>query len=274
MGILEKLENGSLEKRPWWQLINFYRLTGLVLIWLSSWIFMMPFHIETTAPIFEDLWGTIASAFGVVKRVNVKIQQTPDLLSGLFSLVLIIILQLRGIFSVLDETVKQQDKRNNEFLFILLNIISILVHTLFFTIIVKIFLFPDIGDSSIVQNMKKDIAITIFMTFCITGMVLGAQSIAKLLMLLLFGVAIFKNITTISSAFGVYGFIAFMLAAIGFYLEFYAMGFNKEKFLLDMKFLSGKYETLLRQSNTEMKSIKTSVKKTVKAIKNPTKLIK
>ena len=82
---------------------------------------MMPFHIETTAPIFEDLWGTIASAFGVVKRVNVKIQQTPDLLSGLFSLVLIIILQLRGIFSVLDETVKQQDKRNNEFLFILLN---------------------------------------------------------------------------------------------------------------------------------------------------------
>ena len=235
---------------------------------------MIPFHIETTAPVYENLWGTIASAFGIVKRVNVKVQQTPDLISGLFSLILIIILQLRGVFSVLDETVKQKDRKNNEFLFILLNIISILVHTLFFTIIIKMFLFPDVGDSSIVQNMKKDIAITIFMTFCVTGMILGAQSIAKLLMLLLFGVSIFKNITTISASFGFYGFVAIMLATIGFYLEFYAMGFNKEKFILDMKFLSGKYETLLHQSNTEMKSIKTSVKKTVKAIKNPTKLIK
>ena len=52
------------------------------------------------------------------------------------------------------------------------------------------------------------------------------------------------------------------------------MGFNKEKFLLDMKFLSGKYESLLRQGNSEMKSIKTSVKKTVKTIKNPTKILK
>ena len=41
-----------------------------------------------------------------------------------------------------------------------------------------------------------------------------------------------------------------------------------------MKFLSGKYESLLNQGNSEMKAIKTSAKKTIKAIKNPTKLLK
>ena len=274
MGILQKIENGEIEKKSWWQMINFYRLTGLFLIWMSSWIFMMPFYIETTAPVFENLWGTIVAAFGIVKKVNVKIQQVPDLLSGIFSLALIIILQLRGIFSVIDDRVKQEDKKNNELLFVLLNIISIIVHTLFFTIMIKMFLFPDIGQSSVMESLKKDFAITIFMACCITGMILGAQSIAKLLMLLLLGVGIFKNISTVSSTFGIYGFIAILLAAIGFYLEFYAMGFNKEKFLLDMKFLSGKYESLLNQGNSEMKAIKTSAKKTIKAIKNPTKLLK
>ena len=129
------------------------------------------------------------------------------------------------------------------------------MHTLFFTMLIKIFLFPDKGTSALTARLTQNITITLFSTICITGMILGAQNIARLIVIIFSIAALFFNINFVSSTMGVWGFIAILLAAAGFYLEFCFNGFSKEHLLIDLAFIAGKYDRLELKSKDESKNI-------------------
>ena len=103
-------------KKNWWNYVDFFKLTGLLLIWVSAWLFMLP------------------------SKMKINVWQLPDLLSSVFALILMTILQLRGIFSFVPKLSKQKESKSIE---ITLNTLSIIVHTLFFTMLVKVFIFPN-----------------------------------------------------------------------------------------------------------------------------------
>ena len=240
-------------KTPWWNIINFYKLIGLVLIWTSAWLFMMPLKVDIASPYFNNIWGEILSVLGVYKQQTITSQQRPDFMSALVALVLMSILQFRGIFNFTEEEKNPAlAKEARRPLNVILNLLSIHVHTLFFTMLTKIFLFPNTGMSvSMMDKLKSDIIMTIFAAVSITGMVLGAQSLARLLLIIFSAVCVFKNISFINQALGVWGFIAILFSAAGFYLEFLGGGVNKTKILMDLNFLIGKYDTMELKSKKE-----------------------
>lgn len=137
-----------------------------------------------------------------------------------------------------------------------MNIFSIIVHTLFFTMLVKIFVFPNNGTSTILQNLQANIAVTIFTAITIAGMIFGVQSIAKILMILFVLVSMFKNINFVNSTLGPWGFVAMITATCGFYLEFCFDGFNRHNLLLDLNFFLGKYNNLQLMAQEEFSELK------------------
>lgn len=251
--------------KKWFEIIDFYRLTGIVCIWISSWIFMIPWKTDITSPYFENFWGALFAFFGAAAKKTATVQQTPDLMCGLFALLVISVLQLRGILNIFDTSkFSEKDFKEHKFLIVLMNILSIIVHTLFFTMLIKIFLFPDKGDSSMIVRLKQDFGITIFATICITGMILGGTAIAKLILIIFSLAAIFMNVSFVSSTMGIWGFIAILFAAAGFYLEFCFNGFKKENLLIDLALISGKYEKLELKANDESAKMRSEIKNTAK----------
>ena len=232
-------------KKTWYQVIDFYRLTGLTLIWIASWIFMLPCKTDITSPFYNNIWGALFAMFGATVEKTVEAQQTPDLVSGVVALCVITILKLRGILSLTNNVhFSQADSKRHKALIILLDLISIIVHTLFFTMLVKIFLFPDKGVSSLTEQVQTNIKLLVFTAVCVTAMVVGAASLAKLFMILFVIVSIFLNVNFVSNAIGIWGFVAILMSASGFYLEFCHDTFNKKTLLLDAAFLAGKYDRI------------------------------
>ena len=243
-------------KKKWYQTVDFFKLTGMVFLWVSAWLFMIPHQVDVQSPFFDNVWGAFLAVFGASKPESNNAQQLPDLMSGLAALFLMIVLQLRGIFSVQVSTEKDKKQSKNA-LVVFLNMVSVLVHTLFFTMLVKIFLFPATGASvGIYEAMKLNVGITIFTACMVTGMVFGVPSISKLFMVLLFAVGVFKNISLISSIMGVTGFVAAVFAVLGFYLEFLAGGIDKNKIIADLSVLSGHYESLSANALTEGEKVR------------------
>ncbi|MCI6316627.1 MAG: hypothetical protein SO238_10705 [Treponema sp.] len=242
-------------KRPWYKIIDFYRLTGLTLLWISSWLFMLPSKANIQTPFFNNIWGELLTVLGISKNQTIAAQQTPDLISGLIALLVITILQLRGILSVAIPKSEKTEKENPG-LYTVMNIFSIIVHTLFFTMLVKIFVFPNNGTSTILQNLQANIAVTIFTAITIAGMIFGAQSIAKILMILFVLVSMFKNINFVNSTLGPWGFVAMITATCGFYLEFCFDSFNRHNLLLDLNFFLGKYNNLQLMAQEEFSELK------------------
>lgn len=259
------------KNKQWYQIINFYKLTGLVLIWVSSWLFMTPFLIETNGLVFQNIWGKLLSFIGIVSKENVVVQQKPDLFCGIFSLLFIIILQLRGIFSVIDEKKDIYQKKSYELLFILLNVLSIIIHTLYFSLIIKIFVFPELNQSFVSRDIYRNLVFIIFLACSVTAIILSVQSVAKLVMILLLVFCIVKNISVVSDILGVYGFVAILLSAIGFYLEIYSEGINKQKLLIDIKLLACNYDLLIDSSKEEMLKFNKTNKKHLFKISNKKK---
>ncbi len=237
-------------KKNWWNSVDFFKLTGLLFIWISAWLFMLPSKMKINEPYFENIWGNIFAFLGFSKIKTVKVWQVPDLLSSVFALILMTILQLRGIFSFIPKLSKQKENKAIE---IILNILSIIVHTLFFTMLIKVFIFPSTETSTFLQQLKNDTFMTIFSTVCITGMLLGARTISRLLLVVFSFAAIFKNINFMSSSLGIWGFVAIICAVVGFYLEFCTDGFDKTRFLMDLHFLTGKYDSLILKELKENK---------------------
>lgn len=217
---------------------DFYWLAGLLLLWTASWILMLPFQIEKSVPLYENVWGAFLNLFGFNKKISVTVQQTPDFLSGIISLLLILILHLRGIFTV---TVKVPQSRNEKLMTVLQNLLSITVHTLFFTVIFKIFLFPQTGNSSFMTLFQKNIGIAVFVCCSLAGIVLGTPSLSKILLLLFIVISIFINVMTVSDILGLYGFFGVLFTGAGFYLEFFVGGFDSKRFLIELKLYTGRY---------------------------------
>lgn len=257
-------------KKNWWNYVDFFKLTGLLLIWVSAWLFMLPSKMKINEPYFENIWGNIFAFLGFSKIKTVKVWQLPDLLSSVFALILMTILQLRGIFSFVPKLSKQKESKSIE---ITLNTLSIIVHTLFFTMLVKVFIFPNTETSNFMQQLKNDMFMTIFCTICITGMILGARAISRLLLVIFSFYAIFKNINFMSTSLGIWGFAAIVCAVVGFYLEFCTDGFDKTRLLMDLHFLAGNYDSLVLKENEKeslvekkdslpLKSVNNSINKT------------
>lgn len=242
--------------KKWFEVIDFYRLSGIVLIWISAWIFMIPWKTDITLPYFDNVWGTLFAFFGAAAEKNVKIQQIPDLLSGLFSLGLIFILHLRGILSITYRNrLSEEDRKKHKPLIVCMNILSIIVHTLFFAMLIKIFLFPDKGNSTAIARLQQNFSVTFLSAVCITGMILGGTAISKVLIIIFSLTAIFFNVNFVSSTMGLWGFIAIIFAASGFYLEFCIDGFKKENIMIDLACISGKYEKLELKAKDEISRI-------------------
>ena len=250
-----------MKRKKWYETIDFFKLTGLTLLWVSAWLFMVPHQVDIQSPFFDNIWGAFLKVFGVSKAETSSAQQLPDLMSALAALFIMIILQLRGIFSFTaanyDFSSDSSEKKDSTAVIVILNIISVLVHTLFFTMLIKIFLFPDNGaTASIYESMKLNFGITIFTVCMVTGMLFAVPSLSRLFMVLLFAVGIFKNISVISSIMGLTGFIAVLCGVLGFYLEFLAGSFDKNKMLADFAVLSGHYENLYSSASLESKKVR------------------
>ena len=95
-------------KKKWYEIIDYYRLTGIVLLWTASWIFMIPWKTEIISPFYNNIWGALFAVFGAAAQKSVEVQQAPDLASGFFALVLIIVLQLREIQNATNSLLLQQ----------------------------------------------------------------------------------------------------------------------------------------------------------------------
>ena len=259
-----------MKRKKWYETIDFFKLTGLTLLWVSAWLFMVPHQVDIQSPFFDNVWGAFLKVFGASKAETSSAQQLPDLMSGLAALFIMIILQLRGVFSLTtpcDFSSGSSEKKGNGAVIVFLNIISVLVHTLFFTMLVKIFLFPDNGaTASIYESMKLNFGITIFTVAMVTGMLFAVPSLSRIFMVLLFAVGIFKNISVISSIMGLTGFIAALCGVLGFYLEFIAGGFDKNKMLADLAVLSGHYESLYSSASLESKKVRELGKNAVAGI--------
>ncbi len=252
--------------KKWFEVIDFYRLTGLVCIWISSWIFMIPWKADITSPYFDNFWGALFAFFGAAAKKTATIQQTPDLICGIFALCVIVVLNLRGILNIADNSkFSEQDLKEHKLLIVCLNILSIIVHTLFFTLLIKIFLFPDKGDSAIMSRLKQNFGVTIFAAVCITGMILGSVSISKILLIIFSFVTIFLNVSFVSSTMGAWGFVAILLAAIGFYLEFCFDSFNKKNLAVDLALLAGRYDKLELKASEESEKMRSEVKNFAKS---------
>ncbi len=242
--------------KKWHETIDFYKLTGIVFLWVSAWIFMIPHSVDVNTPFFDNIWGAFFSVLGFSRKETSTSQQLPDLMSGLFSLLVMIVLQLRGIFSVVGNDDNQESRKSCRALVTFLNILSILVHALFFSMMVKIFLFPETGASvSIYDRMKENLGVTVFAACSVGAMVFAVPSVSRLFLVLLFAVGVFKNISLVSGIMGVSGFAAVLFAAVGFYLEFASGSFDKESLLLDLNILSGRYKTLLKDAESESEKI-------------------
>ena len=232
-------------RKKWYEIIDFYRLTGLVLIWVSSWILMIPWKADITSPYFNNIWGALFALFGAVAEKTVKTQQSPDLLCGLLGLLLMTILQFRGIINITgSQKLSETDSKRNKCLIVCMNLLSIIVHTLFFTLLIKIFIFPDKGASSMLERLQQNLIITLFAAVCIAGMIFGAVSLSKIFLIIFSLAAMFFNINFVSSVMGVWGFIAILFSISGFYLEFCFKSFNRDHLLIDLAFLLGHYDKL------------------------------
>ena len=177
------LKNAERKRKTQWSIFSNGFTTGLVCLWVSSWLLMYPHRMLVEVPLFDSVWGAFFKAFGVSAKHNAGIQQQPDLLCGIAALVVMTIMQLRGIFRVtLFDGVSSGENQNHRALKIVLNLLSITVHTLFFTMIIKVFLFPETGMSAFpsIERMKTDFFLTLFSVFCIAGMIFSVQSVAKL----------------------------------------------------------------------------------------------
>lgn len=245
----QDLRGQSLRTKKWYEVLDFYRLTGIVLLWISAWLFMMPHEFEVNAPFFDNIWGASLSALGLYKNQVSAVQQSPDLMTALASVFLMILLQFRGIFRVAVVQKKDGNENGSGLLLMFMNLFSIIVHSLFFSVVFKMFFFPNGGTAeTFYATMKENIGITVFAACCITGIILGVPSISRLLLVLLFCVGIFKNVSMVSRIMGTTGFVAAILAVLGFFLEFSAGGFDKERFLMELAILSGRYEKLYNAS--------------------------
>lgn len=231
-------------KTKWYDEIDFYKLTGITLLWISSWIFMLPVKTNINTPLFDNIFGEFLAVFGAVTPSTTEAQQTPDLASGIIALITVTILHLRGILSITTPAKEKITEKSNGAIITILSILSLIVHTLFFTMLAKIFLFPTDGSSSVIQSLRENIYITIFAAFCIGGMIMGMQSLAKILIILFSMAALLKNVTFVSRYMGVHGFIAIILAATGFYLELIKDGFSRRTLLLEANILLGNYNKL------------------------------
>lgn len=247
-------------KKPWYKIIDFYRLTGLTLLWISSWLFMIPSKVNINAPVFNNIWGELLKIAGIAQNQNVNIQQTPDFISTLVALVIIGILQFRGIIRITTPT-DNDSKSEHRFLFTIVNLLSIIVHTLFFTILIKIVVFPNSGLTNVLQTLHQNLFLTIFISISIAGMIFGAQSVSKILMILFVFVLMFKNISLINSSLGIWGFTAIISSVCGFYLEFIPDSFNRRNLLLDLNFYLGKYENIELRAKDELKKLTDGGKK-------------
>ncbi len=248
--------------KKWFEIIDFYRLTGIVFIWISAWIFMIPWKTDITSPYFDNVWGAFFAFFGAVAEKNVKTQQMPDLLSGIFALALIFLLHLRGILNITDnEKLSEKDLKNHRLLIVCMDVLSIIVHTLFFAMLIKIFIFPDKGNSAVLARLEQNFTVTVLFAVCITGMLLGGAAISKILMIIFSLAAIFFNVNFVSSTMGIWGFIAIIFAAAGFYLEFCVNGFKKENLMIDLAYISGKYEKLELKAKDEVPQIAEKIQK-------------
>ncbi len=242
--------------KKWFEIIDFYRLTGIVFIWISAWIFMVPWKVDITSPYFNNVWGVFFAFFGAVAEKTVKTQQMPDLISGIFALVFIFLLHLRGILNITDnEKISEKDLMNHKLLVVCMNIFSIIVHTLFFAVLIKIFIFPDKGNSAISARFEQNFTVTVVFAVCATGILLGGAAISKILMIIFSLAAIFFNVNFVNNTMGIWGFIAILFAATGFYLEFCVDGFKKENLMIDLAYISGKYEKLELKAKNEFSQI-------------------
>lgn len=215
---------------------------------------MLPAKVNVDAPFFNNIWGEFFRVIGFSQNRNINIQQTPDFISALIALVLISILQFRGILTV-TQPASDSLKKENRLLFTVMNLLSIAVHTLFFTMLVKIFIFPNYGTPDVLQNLHTNIALTVFIAFSVAGMIFGAQSVSKILMIAFAFVLMFKNIRLVNSALGVGGFAAILSSVCGFYLEFIQDSFSRKTLLLDLNFFLGRYENIELKAKDELKKL-------------------
>lgn len=232
-------------KKKWYDDIDFYKVSGMTLIWVASWIFMLPVKTNINSPLFDNIWGEILTVAGISREITIEAQQTPDLISGIIALITVSILHLRGILSVSSATKKNIKFHSDNSVVTVLSVMSLITHTLFFTMLAKIFLFPDNGDSTILQNLKENIYITVFAAFCLGGMIFGLESVAKILVILFSMAALLKNVSFVSRYMGISGFSAIILAASGFYLEIIKDGFSRPMLLADMNLLLGNYRNAI-----------------------------
>ena len=72
-----------MERKKWFETVDFYALTGLVCLWVSSWLLMYPHRMLVEVPLFDSVWGAFFKVFGVSAKHNAGVQQQPDLLCGI-----------------------------------------------------------------------------------------------------------------------------------------------------------------------------------------------
>lgn len=225
-------------KKSFFELIDFYSLFSLLCLWASSWILMFPFQIQTSALLHENFWGAFISFFGFVKTTSVNVQQLPDFLSGFLSLCVILTLHFRKIIFV-TKKFTVQDKNAHQILYVFFNIFSIIVHTLFFTILIKIFVFPATGKSDFLGVLREKISFTILFCIILSGILFGEKFLSKIFLILFVFVLVFFNLKNVSEILGVQGFFALIFAEIAFYLEFYS-SFVEEKISFSVKKIKSK----------------------------------
>lgn len=229
-------------KKVWFKIVDFYSIFALVCLWSASWILMFPFQTLSSALVYDNFWGAFFSFFGFVNLSSVNVQILPDFVSGILSLFAILILHYRKIISVTNN-LTVQEKSEYKIYCLVANLFSILIHTLFFTVVIKIFIFPANGSSDFIFNLKEKFIFTILFCCILSGIVLGEEKISKSLLIIFLFFLIFFNLKSVSKILAVWGFVAILFAECGLYVEFYSNSIkkrfiknqNKTKFVKNQK---------------------------------------
>ncbi|MEE1167327.1 MAG: hypothetical protein UHP28_09290 [Treponema sp.] len=218
--------------RRWWRCLDGAKLLALLFLWISSWLFLLPVQSEVNTPYFDNLWGAFLMLFGASKKQTLVVYQKPDLVCSSFSYLFILILWYRGTISSFCRTRKKA-------LYLACSIVSIVIHSFFLSIFIKVVLFPQTGADpvSYIEILKSDIGLLLLAATIFCMMAFGPKSTSALAFALLFFVAILKNIRTVSRLMGDAGFVAITFCVIAFYLEFYAIGFNRILFASDLNYI-------------------------------------
>lgn len=125
----------------------------------------------------------------------------PTLLTGMFSLALVAILYIRGIFTL---------KKNS------LTFVAFLVNLTLFATLFEIFISPSEEQATDSLLSTEKIAV---LSFGASTLMFGGREVAKTIFYLLIVSLFFFRLKLVSDAMGIFGYLAFLLLISGLYLQ-------------------------------------------------------